>query len=377
MARSRQQIAHAAAEKLRAARPTVAALGALVGWDGFVDEIIAVVDTRQNFEHFEPIRTIDALAGRIAAAAGKSSNLELVVKQVKPGGNGPILAAALAAFGAGVTYLGALGEPKIHPVFAPLAARARRVISIAQPGETAALEFDDGKLMLAKQTSLADVSWQRLIERISPVELVELFEMSALVAMVNWTEVPHTRDIWAHLADEVLPQVRSRRQMLIDLTDPEKRTAEDLCGALELLGRFGAWIDVTLGLNRREAEQVARVLAIAPAADTGAGLERLAAAIRQRVGLACVVIHTHRGASAATERETASLSGPFVHKPKISTGAGDHFNAGFALGRLLSFSLVESLLVGVATSGYYVRTAGSPTLDELADFADDLPEPER
>ena len=35
-----------------------------------------------------------------------------------------------------------------------------------------------------------------------------------------------------------------------------------------------------------------------------------------------------------------------------------------------------TLAAGVATSGYYVRTAASPTPHELADFLDDLPAPE-
>ena len=73
----------------------------LVGLDGFVDEIVSVVDKRHDFERFEPIRSIEALGRRIIAAAGQSSNLELVVRQVKLGGNGPILAGALVACGHG------------------------------------------------------------------------------------------------------------------------------------------------------------------------------------------------------------------------------------------------------------------------------------
>jgi sugar/nucleoside kinase (ribokinase family) len=183
-------------------------------------------------------------------------------------------------------------------------------------------------------------------------------------------------DIWAHLATDIFPQTVGRRQMYIDLADPEKRTAHDIAEALELLRRFGAWVDVTLGLNLKEAREIARVLGIGHDSEGAEGLERLAAAIRSQAGLACVVIHPRGGASAATAQETASFAGPFVAQPKISTGAGDHFNAGFALGQLLSLSLAESLCAGVATSGYYVRTAHSPTLVELADFVAALPPPE-
>jgi len=39
-------------------------------------------------------------------------------------------------------------------------------------------------------------------------------------------------------------------------------------------------------------------------------------------------------------------------------------------------SLEESLCVGVALSGYYVRTATSPTAQELAQFVCELPAPQ-
>ena len=60
----------------------------------------------------------------------------------------------------------------------------------------------------------------------------------------------------------------------------------------------------------------------------------------------------------------------------ISTGAGDHFNAGFCLGRILGFDLEESLCTGVASSGYYVRTAQSATARQLSEFLAMLPPPE-
>ena len=56
----------------------------------------------------------------------------------------------------------------------------------------------------------------------------------------------------------------------------------------------------------------------------------------------------------------------------ISTGGGDHFNAGFCLGKLIGADNEISLQIGVATSGYYVRTAQSPNALELADFLQSL-----
>src|SRR5262249_3298376 len=49
-----------------------------------------------------------------------------------------------------------------------------------------------------------------------------------------------------------------------------------------------------------------------------------------------------------------------------TTGAGDHFNSGFCLGKLLGFSTEQCLQTGVTTSGFYVRTGQSPVIADLA-----------
>ena len=138
--------------RLSLAKETLVDVRATVGLDGFVDEIIAVVDKRHDCERFDAVRTIAAIGEKIRTAAGKSSNYELVVKQMKLGGNGPIMANALAALGLGVTYIGSVGYPDVHPVFRDFATRAASS-SIGEPGHTDALEFDDGKLMLGKYTA--------------------------------------------------------------------------------------------------------------------------------------------------------------------------------------------------------------------------------
>lgn len=373
---TRQQVCELASKKLKAAAPTLSNTKSLVGLDGFVDNIIAVVDKRLDRNNFEPVRTIDKLGEKILKAAGQSSNYELVVKQQKLGGNGPIMANALASFGMSVTYIGNLGYPSIHPVFEEFSKRAT-VISIAEPGYTDALEFEDGKLMLGKHQSLGDVNWDNLLSRVGPDKLKALMREAKLIGMVNWTMLPFMSRIWAKLLDEVIPNIeRHERKLFVDLADPEKRTHEDILEALKLLTRFQDQVDVILGLNLKESVEVADVLGLPGQDDPEKHIEETAKAIRSALNLHCVVIHPRRGAAAATEDTSASFQGPFVQQPKISTGAGDHFNAGFCLGRTLGFSLEESLCCGVATSGYYVRTAISPSASELADFIAELPPPQ-
>ena len=93
----------------------------LAGFDGFVDEIIHVVDKREDMKRFKRIETIEAFSKRIALYSGLSGNIELVPTQIKLGGNGPIYANMLLAQGHKVVYMGALGEGEVHPVFSEFA----------------------------------------------------------------------------------------------------------------------------------------------------------------------------------------------------------------------------------------------------------------
>src|SRR5882724_5446523 len=150
---TKSELRQETATQLEAAAGQVTKMTAFIGLDGFVDEILHVVDKRESTEKYQRLATIAKLAERMAAAAGRSTNIELVSQLTKLGGNGPIMANAMASFGVQVTYLGALGFPALHPVFAEFAKRAT-VHSITQPGFTDALEFEDGKIMLGKHQSL-------------------------------------------------------------------------------------------------------------------------------------------------------------------------------------------------------------------------------
>ena len=62
------------------------------------------------------------------------------------------------------------------------------------------------------------------------------------------------------------------------------------------------------------------------------------------------------------------MEGPYCANPKLTTGAGDNFNAGFTLGMMMGFDLEEALTMGTANSGFYVRNARSANYQELCEF---------
>ena len=131
----------------------------LIGFDGFIDEIIRLVDTSQSVDAFSHIATITQFGQRVTAAAGKSCNIEMVQQQIKLGGNGPIMANNLVEQGYGVHYCGALGANGIiNQIFESFADSCKSMITLCDPGYSEALEFDDGKVIMGKMTSIAQVN---------------------------------------------------------------------------------------------------------------------------------------------------------------------------------------------------------------------------
>src|SRR5580658_1241575 len=359
------------ASALQANAGKASTLSAFVGLDGFVDEILHAVDKRESAEVFLRLPSIAKLAERLAAAAGKSANLELVSQMTKLGGNGPIMGNALASFGLRVTYLGTLGYPNLHPVFLDFAKRAE-VHSIADPGTTDALEFEDGKIMVGKHASLKQMTWENIKSRFGREKFAAKFGATDLVGFVNWTMLPYMSDLWEAILREVCPGMKGPRRILFfDLADPEKRTREDILRALDLIGRFEEYFDVILGLNEKEAHEVGEVFGLKPAAGTPEALVEFSLVLAKHLKAGTLVVHPVSYALAVTQDQAAWMQGPFTPKPLITTGAGDHFNSGFCLGRLLGLDNLMSVLTGVTTSGYYVRTAHSPSIPQLAAMMQD------
>jgi sugar/nucleoside kinase (ribokinase family) len=348
-------------------------MSAFVGLDGFVDEILHVVDKRENAERYLRLATIGEFANRLGGAAGRSTNVELVSQFTKLGGNGPIMANALASFGLKVTYLGILGYPNLHPVFADFAKRAD-VHSIAEPGYTDALEFEDGKIMVGKHQSLKQMNWDNIKSRFGFDKFSAAFSAADLIGFVNWTMLTAMSDIWRSVLKEVCPGMKGpRRKLFVDLADPEKRTGEDIAGALDLVIAFQKYFDVILGLNEKEGYAIGANLGLNTSDTTQEGLLALCKAIHSKLHIDTVVIHPTAYAIATGPDTTTLVEGPFTAKPKITTGAGDHFNSGFCLGKLLGLPTDLCLITGVTTSGFYVRTAQSPGIRDLVQMLRDWP----
>ncbi|BCZ45677.1 hypothetical protein psyc5s11_17440 [Clostridium gelidum] len=120
-----------------------------------------------------------------------------------------------------------------------------KLVSIANLGQTDAVEFLDGKLMIGKREALRDVNWDKLKETVG-IEIGDILEVSEGFSKVD--------------------------------------------------------------------------------------LETLTTEIAKRLNVYCTVVHPVREAAAVCNGKYFHTWCPFEPNPKLTTGAGDNFNAGFCLG---------------------------------------------
>ena len=343
----------------------------VMGLDGFVDQILHVVKTRNDANNYVRMETLREFGEFICKAAGLSANIEFIPLKNKLGGNGPIMSNALSTYNLDVTYIGAVGENSIHPVFNDMSKKSK-VLNISDPGFTDAVEFLDGKLMIGKRECLKNINWTTLKEKVGLEKLILLFNDAKLVGLENWTMLPYMTEIWNGLINEVLPSLNktSDKYIFFDLADPENRLRDDILEALSVIKKFSSKFNVILGLNEKEAYEIGEILNLSSTSEKQP-LNILVKLIANKLDIYCLVVHPVKEAFAVCNNTIYHTLGPYEPNPKLTTGAGDNFNAGFCFGQILGLSPQLSLVLGTATSGYYVRNAESPTVNNIISFLKD------
>lgn len=354
--------------------PRLGTLQAMLGFDGTVDIICKPVQNREGTgNRFTPFKQMKHFGERIVAADNKSALIEIVVAQEKIGGNGPIMARALASSGIGIDYVGAAGFPDLHPAYAAL---AKDIIfhSITNPAITHALEFENGKVMLCTLSNYEQVTAPRLQQIPGTETMTEIVRKARLCALLNWTCLPGWESILSWFLDDILTHIGHDpgRLFFFDLADPSMRSGDELRNVLELIASFEAFGQVVLGMNLNEAEQISRALGLAPPEAEHVSLKNALERIREKLEITMAMGHPVHCAACASREGSWSVDGPYTPTPSITTGAGDHLNAGFCLGLMLDFPPEEALKLGVLFSGYYVRTGEPPRLETIPDFIHQL-----
>ncbi len=343
----------------------------VVGFDAFVDEVVHVVGRRTAPDAYTPVPTISEFGQWVSSAAGRSGSREFVVLDRVAGGCSVNLGDAIESLGFPLDAFSGIGDP-IDPAFKKFSGACSSLNPLGMaPGHTAAYEFQDGKLMFCSFSHFSDFTPAYLANQMSDGSFRNACENSAAVVLTSWSVYPHMTECWKYLQREQLKGLKNRPRIFLDIADPASRTPGDIASMADALAGFEAIGPTTLSMNSNEANQLAAAIRLSPSDSTSERVEKLAAEIRERLGISEVGIHLIQSATTADSHGVATVAGPHCAKPKKSVGAGDRFNAGWLAGALLDLDASHRLLFAVAVSGFFVRNARSGTFSEIIQFLRD------
>lgn len=338
---------------------------ATIGFDGFIDSIVKLVKRKDsNGTVVEYFTTVASWGNYILGKNAGNFSVELQQQIVKSGGNMPNMASALANLNVNVNCIGAMGYPVIDPLFNKLPEQCR-LYSFAPAGGCQAIEFEDGKIMLSSMEELNKVDWNILKERIPVTSLVQIFNNARLIGLLNWGELSASTSFWKGLLKDILPLCpdSSNKIFFVDLSDCSSRTKDETLAALKLLTDFALYGKVILSLNHNESLFVHNILfePVSTYNDTRAFGKKLFDAL----AVDTLIIHNRDAANAIRKNEFAERNSFIVESPKLLTGAGDNFNAGFCFARLMDCDLQNSLLIAHLTAANYIKNGESTSLDGI------------
>lgn len=337
-----------------------------VGFDGFVDSVVRVirsVDDKNSHTYFQ---SISEFGEYIIEKKDKSCSIELEELVVKIGGNMPILANALGNLGAKVNCIGAMGFPEIHNAFRDISSNCV-LYSIARPGYCTALEFRDGKVMLGNNNGINSMTWQGIKELIGLERLIHLYSNSRIVGLFNWSEINPSTSIWEGIINDILPKHKPNKGQIIffDLSDCSKRDQSYILYALKLIEKFNEHFSVILSLNENETGCIFNALNTENKSDDP---EYMGEIIYDFLNIDTLIVHPVRFSFAWDRKGKYRVDNLYIAQPKLSTGGGDNFNAGFCLAKLIGADMASSLIIANAVSGFYIKNGYSANKNELIEF---------
>lgn len=327
---------------------------AFVGFDGYVDEIVRPIGPNGRFESIRQFN--DYIIKNDSASA--DINVKRIFRHM--GGNAPLLAYSLAKKGLSVHCVGAFGKEKVLPAFDTLN-KCCDVLTIAEPAECYALEFPDGKIMFGERSALDEIT-PALIRQKAGEKLFNIIMKSRLICSVNWSGLLYGNEILREILLQKTQAVKDREQILfLDLADLSAVGTERTAILKALLPKLRERYYTILSLNRKEAAVVTERLG----AKAGS-LQHIARTLAKRLKIDEITIHSPSESIAiADENETGCIVPKPIKDPVVVTGAGDNYNAGYCIAKLLGMDPDRCVRMGNASAYNYICSGEPCELEQI------------
>lgn len=356
---------------LENAMETGSSVTAAAGFDMVVDSVVRAVRWKNDKCPSTYFETIEEFGKHLISKKNMSCSIEIELQQEKIGGNMAIFSNSLGSLGVSTHCIGSMGYPKTEPVF--LGMNENCILhSVGRTGQCNALEFNDGKVMLSSMDNLKEITWETISERLGKEAVTGYFRDSQLAALLNWSEMPGATLLFQKVFENCIkPGKKDKKKwLLMDLSDASRKSEQELLEVLSLGEQFADYRTTVFSMNENECRLIYQALFHGEAGSR----REMGREISRQLRIDYLILHLPDCAYGYKSGIVEKEEGYYTPTPKLSTGGGDNFNAGLCFGLLHGLTLAESLHLGNAVSGYYVRTGASPNIPQLCDFIENSKE---
>ncbi|MEM0964556.1 MAG: PfkB family carbohydrate kinase [Verrucomicrobiota bacterium] len=336
----------------------------LLGCDGFIDEVYQVVQQRQSVSDFSAMEKLRLFGELIVSRAEGGVGLEIVHKRRCEGGFVINTGRVAGLLGIRPTLLGLFGQDKIDPAFA-FFDDICELVSLGDPALTIAFEFNDGKVLMSDLKTVANLTWDDVVERLGEETLKKLFSSVDILGLGYWSLTPDFDNLLSGFIN-LSETARPPKRMFFDFADIGKKSAESLAESLELIRELNIGIPMTLSANEHEAGELFRVFDVRDPGENPAAVNSALLRVREAIEIDEVIVHTPTFAAASSSTgEEAFVVQDTQTKVVRTAGAGDSFNGGYLCASLGDLSIKERLVIANATTAFFVTHARPPNKEEL------------
>ena len=333
------------------------------GFDGYTDFLYSVIQKETNGKK-QKFQLSKEFVKDLSAAAGKSSEYEIVLKYKKIGGNAPLLSIGMATMGANVSCVGLFDDDRRN--FADRLKGSLQLLSLGPPATTIALEFEDCKFMLADCGNLNLINFQNIEEKIGLETIKEQITEADLISVVNWSAVANVKSILEKIliSENEKKSIRCKN-LFLDLSDVKAKDINEIEEYFQVIERIKRCWDITTCLSVNENEL--RALANKFRVNKGTEKETIQS-VRQLCRIDELILHAMDNAVFCSKEKLITVEKNICKKPVLTTGAGDNFNAGICVGKLLDLTPEMQLKVGNNAAEFYVANGYSGNLEQIFDM---------